>query len=73
MNLNDLIITKVKNITLYKTQCPNCGWKNSLSVMAHYCPKCGKDLLCMKFTTLPEVEKLPDSIECLGGIDLAKF
>lgn len=64
--MEDLIITKVKNITMYKTLCPNCGWKNSLEVAAHYCPKCGKDLKAMVFTDNSGVSK---SNECIGGID----
>ena len=68
MNLNDLIITKVKDVTMYKTRCPDCGWKNSLDVMAHYCPKCGKDLYVM---TLTEIGDSFDSDECIGGVDLS--
>ena len=66
--MEDLIITKVKDITMYKTVCPNCGWKNSLDVMAHYCPKCGKDLYCM---TLTDVSGMSESGECIGGFDLS--
>ena len=67
--MEDFIITKVKDITMYKTKCPNCGWKNTLEVMAHYCPKCGKDLYVM---TLTEIGNLSESNECIGGIDLSK-
>ena len=53
-DLNSLIIDKMKHIDLYYIQCPDCGWKNSLDVMAHYCPKCGKDLLCGRFNEIGE-------------------
>lgn len=68
MDLNDLIITKVKDVTMYKTSCPDCGWKNSLDVMAHYCLKCGKDLYVM---TLAEIGNSFDSDECIGDVDLS--
>ena len=61
--------TKVKDITMYKTACPNCGWKNSLKVMAHYCPKCGKDLKVMVFV---DNNGMSESSECIGGFDLSK-
>lgn len=38
------LIFKAKKIDLYRIQCQDCGWKNSLNIMAHYCPKCGKNL-----------------------------
>lgn len=64
--MEDLIITKVKDITMYKINCPNCGWKNSLEVMAHCCPKCGKDLKAMVFV---DNSGMSESSECIGGID----
>ena len=69
MNLNDLIITKVKDITMYQTLCPNCGWKNSLDVIAHYGPKCGKDLYCMTLTAPSGMSK---NSECIGGVDYGR-
>lgn len=68
MKLNDLIIDKVKDITMYHIQCPDCGWKNSLNIIAHYCPKCGKDLKYMVFT---DISNMSENSECIGGIDLS--
>lgn len=67
--MEDLIITKVKDITMYKMYCPNCGWKNSLEVMAHYCPKCGKDLKAMVFV---DNSGMTESSEYIGGFDLSR-
>lgn len=46
MNLDELILPKVVEATFYKLVCPNCGWHNSIKDLAHFCPKCGKDLKC---------------------------
>lgn len=66
-DLNDFIITKAKEITMYKMQCPDCGWHNTLDVMAHYCPKCGRNL---KLITLVDISE-SNSSECIGGIDMS--
>lgn len=66
MDLNNLIITKIEDMSLYKKQCLNCGWKNPLDVIAHYCPKCGNDL---KFMTLTEISDLSEDNECVSSID----
>lgn len=66
-NLNDFIITKAKEITMFKIQCPDCGWENSLEVMAHYCPKCGRNLKLMTLVDIGE----SNSNECIGGIDMS--
>lgn len=66
-DLNNLIIDKIKHIDLYYIKCPDCGWNNSLDIMSHYCPKCGKDLLCGRLTEVNGAT----GIECLCGIDLS--
>lgn len=44
MNFDELILPHIVEVTFYKLSCPNCGWENSINDLAHFCPKCGKDL-----------------------------
>lgn len=59
MNFSKFDILDIEEITLYKTICPNCGWKNSAdkSNLAYFCPKCGKDLECLCLQRIDEVAR----------------
>ena len=44
MNLDDFIITKIKEIDIYYLKCPKCGYENIPEYLVKICPVCGKKL-----------------------------
>ena len=51
-DIHNFVIDKVQHITLYKSVCPICGYKNYPKYLLRYCPDCGEDLWIEEFTEL---------------------